>query len=49
MGMGSLGGLLQVGPVCGHVPLLVGFVAIVGCLGMLGCLFWFGVVGVKPL
>ena len=45
MGMGWLVGLLQVGPVCGHVQLLVGFVAIEWCLGMFECPFWFGAVG----
>ncbi len=43
VGMEWLGGLLPVGPVCGHVPMLAGFVAIVGRLGMFECPFWFGV------
>ena len=37
VGMGWLVGLLQVGPVCAHVPMLEGLVAIVGCLDIFGC------------
>ncbi len=48
MGMEWLVGLLRVGPVCGRVPLLVGFVAIVRCPYMFGFLFWFGVAGGRP-
>ena len=48
MGMGWLVGILQVGPVCAHVSLLGGFVAIVGWLDKFGYQFWFGVAGGRP-
>jgi hypothetical protein len=48
VGMGWPVGLPQVGLVCASVRMLVGCVAIVGCLGMFGFLFWIGVAGGRP-